>query len=65
MNRPRTSQAPASPRRYNRPTFTAAKLLLVEGPDEFHFFRVVQPREDVQIHVDYQFRSKHNSAQSG
>jgi hypothetical protein len=40
-----------SPRRYNRETFTSPSLLLVEGPDEFHFFRFLRPRDDVQIHA--------------
>lgn len=43
--------ADSSPRRYNRKTFTSPNLLLVEGPDEFHFFRFLRPRDDVQIHV--------------
>lgn len=40
-----------SPRRFNKPTFTVPNLVLVEGPDEFHFFRFLRPRDDVQIHV--------------
>ena len=40
-----------SPRRYNLPTFKVPNLVLVEGPDEFHFFRFLRPRDDVQIHV--------------
>jgi hypothetical protein len=52
MRRTGTSQgADSFPRRYNRETFTSPNLLLVEGPDEFHFFRFLRPREDVQIHV--------------
>jgi len=52
MRRPRTSQgADSSSRRYNRDTFTSPNLLLVEGPDEFHFFRFLRPHEDFQIQV--------------
>src|SRR5262245_18002302 len=40
-----------SPRRYNRPTIEMPNLVLVEGPDEFHFLRFLMRREDVQIHV--------------
>ena len=40
-----------SPKRYNLPTFKAPILVLVEGPDEFHFLRFLQQREDIQIHV--------------
>lgn len=40
-----------SPRRYNRATFTSPNLLLVEGPDDFLFFRFLRPRDDVQIHA--------------
>lgn len=45
------ANADRSPRRYNLPTFIAPNLLLVEGPDEFQFFRFLRPRDDVQIHV--------------
>lgn len=41
----------SSPRRFNRKTFTSPNLLMVEGPDDFHFFRFLRPRDDVQIHV--------------
>lgn len=52
MNRPRASQGDGNtPRRYNKGTFLAPNLVLVEGPDEFHFFRFLRPRDDVQIHV--------------
>jgi hypothetical protein len=40
-----------SPRRHNLETFVASSVLLVEGPDEFAFFKFVRPRDDVQIHV--------------
>ena len=40
-----------SPRDYNKPTFNAPTVIMVEGPDEFYFFRFLRPREDVQIHV--------------
>ncbi len=40
-----------SPFRCNRPTIEAPNLLLVEGADEYHFFRFLRPRDDVQIHV--------------
>lgn len=52
MRRPGTSTGvDNSPRRYNRETFTSPNLMLVEGPDDFHFFRFLRPRDDVQIHV--------------
>ncbi|MCW3052874.1 MAG: hypothetical protein JWN14_2044 [Chthonomonadales bacterium] len=52
MRRPGASRsADSSPRRYNRETFTSPNLLLVEGPDEFQFFRFLRSRDDVQIHV--------------
>ena len=47
----RLNVSPTSPRRYNRETITAPKLLLVEGPDEFQFFRFLSPHDDIQIHV--------------
>lgn len=40
-----------SSRGYNRPTFEAPNLILVERPDEFQFLRFLRPRQDVQIHV--------------
>ena len=52
MKRPGNSNSvESSPRRYNLATFTSPNLLLVEGPDDFHFFRFLRPRDDVQIHV--------------
>ena len=40
-----------SPFRNNKTTMIGPNLLLVEGPDEFEFFRFLRPREDVQIHA--------------
>ena len=52
MRRPGTlHDVDNSSRRYNQKTFTSPNLLLVEGPDEFQFFRFLRPRDDVQIHV--------------
>ena len=39
-----------TPRDFNKETFLLPTVLFVEGPDEFHFFRFLDPRE-VQIHV--------------
>ena len=51
MNQPRQTISDNSSRRYNRPTFTAPNLVLVEGSDEFQFMRFLRPRDDVQIHI--------------
>lgn len=52
MTRIRNPQtAEISPRRFNRPTLEAPNLLMVEGVDEYHFFRFLLTRDDVQIHV--------------
>ena len=50
MNRSPLDQNSGS-RQYNRSTFTAPNLVLVEGPDEFHFLRFLRQRKDLQIHV--------------
>ncbi len=51
MNQSPSSGYDRSSRRYNKKTFTAPNLLLVEGNDEYHFFRFLRQRNDVQIHV--------------
>ena len=42
---------PNPAQKHNRSTFERTKLLLVEGADEFHFFKFLNPVADVQIHV--------------
>jgi hypothetical protein len=39
-----------TPRDFNLSTFQSPTALFVEGPDEFHFFRFLDPKE-VQIHA--------------
>ncbi len=52
MTRPGASDAKGNyPRKHNVESFTVPNLLLVEGDDEFNFFRFLYPRDDVQIHV--------------
>jgi hypothetical protein len=46
-----TRDADNSPQRYNLKTFVRPNLLLVEGSDEFQFFRFLRPRDDLQIHI--------------
>ncbi len=38
-------------RKHNLPTFKSPKLILVEGNDEYDFFRFLQLKEDIQIHA--------------
>ena len=38
-------------RKYNRSTFQTPKLILVEGNDEYDFFKFLGIKEDIQIHA--------------
>ena len=38
-------------RKHNLPTFVRPKLILVEGNDEYDFFRFLQLKDDTQIHA--------------
>lgn len=52
MTRPATSDGKGNyPPRHKIESFTVPNLLLVEGDDEYNFFRFLYPRDDVQIHV--------------
>lgn len=41
----------SSPKRYNLETLRSPRLVLVEGPDDFHFIRFLSRRDDLQIHI--------------